>query len=260
MGKDNTGTKTGKKKTKLVLIAGIISLVVVLLLVAFIFYEVKVLPATIMENKYNEAIRCIQSAEIYKAQDLLYELGDYKDSKERLLEIATKNTKVRFGPYEWIVLDRDGNDMLLLLNTKEFDVNQDNRNDSRQPYHTAREDVTWETSYIRSWLNDDFYNTFTDVEKAMIMQTHCTNPDNPHFHSSGGNDTDDFVFLLSPQEADQYKTVGLKYGTIWWLRMPGDTQITAAVVQPLGNIDDKGLVVNEEKAVRPAIRIRFSDN
>jgi len=64
-------------------------------------------------------------------------------------------------------------------------------------YHNEWIDVTWETSDIRSWLNDEFYKSFSAAERARIQETAVINNDNPWTNSSGGNDTSDKIFLLT---------------------------------------------------------------
>ena len=82
-------------------------------------------------------------------------------------------------------------------------------------YHTERENVTWETSTIRSWLNGyDAYSgdnllaaAFSSSEQAAIAQTLVVNDDNTGYYddsdyvTDGGNNTTDRLFLLSLDEA-----------------------------------------------------------
>ena len=122
----------------------------------------------------------------------------------------------KWEPIKWRVLQNDG--------TKLF-VCADDALDS-QEYNENYVDVTWETSTIRQWLNGGtdyndpnrkgftgygFYGTaFSDDEKAAIIETLITNPDNPIWYTSdengnkaytdGGNDTLDRLFLLSYEE------------------------------------------------------------
>ena len=96
-------------------------------------------------------------------------------------------------PIEWIVMKNEGNQVLLLskyvLDTK--------------PYNKESKAVTWETSDIRKWLNNEFYTTaFNKAEKGRIQTTLIKNEDNFETKTSGGNDTKDKVFLLSQKEAE----------------------------------------------------------
>ena len=104
---------------------------------------------------------------------------------------------VHFGKYDWLVLKREKDHMLLLMK----DVLEPG-----EQYHEESRAITWEKCTLRKWLNEDFYNTFTPEEQARILETHLENPDNEEYETKGGNDTDDKVFLLSLDEAEEYMT------------------------------------------------------
>ena len=96
-------------------------------------------------------------------------------------------------PIEWIVMKKEGN-QVLLLSKYVLDA---------KSYNEGWGDVTWETSDIRQWLNNEFYTTaFNKSEKAKIQTSLIKNEDNSEYGTSGGNDTEDKVFLLSEKEAD----------------------------------------------------------
>ena len=118
-------------------------------------------------------------------------------------------------PIKWRVLSNTGG-QLFLLSDQNLDVFQ---------YHTEQENVTWETSTMRSWLNgygassnaggdngtdytsDNFLGSaFSDKEQAAIAQTPVVNDDNKDDEiygtdGEGGNNTTDRIFLLSIAEA-----------------------------------------------------------
>lgn len=63
----------------------------------------------------------------------------------------------------------------------------------------------WETSLIRKWLNNDFYNTaFTDGDKTDISTTILKNSDSGIYGDEKGADTEDKVFLLSIRDLKNY--------------------------------------------------------
>ena len=99
-----------------------------------------------------------------------------------------------FGGYDWRVLDVQ-NGMALLLIEKELA--------SRQ-YHRTKETITWEKSTRRKYLNNEFYDIFSDTEKAMIADTKVVSSPNPWYGTDGGNDTIDKIFLLSVEEVVLY--------------------------------------------------------
>lgn len=112
-------------------------------------------------------------------------------------------------PVKWRVLANE-NGKLFLISDQNLDVFE---------YHTENEDVTWETSTMRSWLNglaankgdgeeaidysdDNFLDTaFSAGEQEAIAETEVVNDDNPRYGTEGGNNTVDKIFLLSLDEA-----------------------------------------------------------
>ena len=97
-------------------------------------------------------------------------------------------------PLQWRVLEIDSTKQkVFLLSEYVIDV---------KPYEAIKKSVTWETCSLRAWLNSDFMDAaFSADEKQRIVTTHLTNPDNAFNGTSGGNDTDDNVFLLSLDDA-----------------------------------------------------------
>ena len=175
------------------------------------------------------------------------------------------------APIEWIVLARDG-EKALLISRYSLDA---------QAYHTEWGRVTWENSYLRSWLNEDFLNkAFTAEEQAAILLTDVDNgPDqgNASWHGNGGNNTQDRVFLLSYAEAKQYfaangdrrcaptdyaialgahanrkRTVDGRPAGNWWLRSPGEGSGSVVSVQTDGSLN-YGNVDRSDGGVRPAL-------
>ena len=66
------------------------------------------------------------------------------------------------------------------------------------PYDERDIEVTWETCYLRSWLNNVFITkAFTENERQYIVPVTNSNADNLRYGTAGGNPTIDRVFLLS---------------------------------------------------------------
>ena len=171
-------------------------------------------------------------------------------------------------PIEWIVMKKEGN-QVLLLSKYVLDA---------KPYNEEFEDVTWETSDIRQWLNNEFYTTaFNKTEKAKIQTSLIKNEDNSEYGTSGGNDTEDKVFLLSEKEAetlfsDEEERIAKateyaeKSGVYvnkekvawWWLRSPGYHGHHAAVVNKYGWVYRDGRNVDDDDdGVRPALHLNL---
>jgi hypothetical protein len=194
---------------------------------------------------------------------------------------VTAGEVIQFGGYDWRVLDvQDGR--ALLLSDKVLEL---------RPYHNTYTNITWAESDIREYLNGGFYNGFNGEDRARIAQITNTNPDNPWFGTAGGEDTDDYIFLLSFDElvayfgdADQLAkpegeweywfgfsgahankriafctstsccNASTTWGHWWWLRSPGDSSRDAANVGNDGKVIVDGGGVNDYYGgIRPAL-------
>lgn len=179
-------------------------------------------------------------------------------------------------PIEWIILNMEEG-RCMLLSRYGLDA---------RPYHTESVSVTWETCSLRAWLNGDFLaESFTEEERAAILLTDIDNSRSQGFAgygTSGGNVTQDKVFLLSWAEAERffpggnldrlcaptayavsrgawtsrsYLAGGLP-ACAWWLRSPG-TEQHDAIRQ--GNIafrrDDVSAACN---CVRPVLWVSLN--
>lgn len=169
-------------------------------------------------------------------------------------------------PIKWRVLSVVGDDVFLMA-----DQNLDARY-----YHEMSEEVTWEESELREWLNDSFLNdAFSVSEQMAIKSTSVINSDNPDDGTEGGNDTTDQVYLLSIEEAmdtsygflsdesrraesTAYASARESYAN-WWLRSPGGNQYRAAYVEYDGQVVLYGDGVNNYVyAIRPVLHLDLS--
>lgn len=166
-------------------------------------------------------------------------------------------------PIEWLILDRD-EQKILIVSKYGLDA---------QPYNKDYTSVTWETCTLRKWLNGTFYNkAFSSAEQAAILTTNVDNSKSQCYsgwNTSGGNNTEDKVFLLSYAEANKYfgvthdttsntksrvaptayaiaqgaythssnKTADGTDAGWWWLRSPGFYQGSAAGVRTDGSLN-----------------------
>ena len=154
---------------------------------------------------------------------------------------------------EWIILEVQS-DRMLLLSLYALDSER---------YHYRKENVTWDTCSLRGWLNDTFYyEAFTRSERKCIL-------------SSGTSAYEDYVFVLSDEEAEDYLPrakdricyattycagqnvyVNPSTGGSWWLlRTPGDDGNKFVMsVNSDGTMDyNGGHVESDRGVVRPAI-------
>ena len=134
----------------------------------------------------------------------------------------------KYEPIKWRILTTSGNsafimsDIALDFFSMQPDRKSEIRDDLLASYNNSAgvPDGTyannWEYSFIRSWLNETFYNeVFNDLQKEIIQTTHldnsarsCNPNDYPKYYGYGENagknkyadqckDTDDKIFLLS---------------------------------------------------------------
>ena len=190
-------------------------------------------------------------------------------------------------PIEWLVLDYDtSSNHALIISRYGLDL---------KPYNTEKIDITWEKCTLRTWLNNTFLNAaFTAQERKGIVLTTVDNSSSQGYSSwntSGGNNTQDRVFLLSYAEANKYLGVknydsnnwksrvaptayAIKQGVYtsnsdktaegstaawWYLRSPGYYQYYVAVVSYDGSLENAGVSSDGDRrgCVRPALWINL---
>lgn len=154
------------------------------------------------------------------------------------------------------------------------------------PYNDKRVDTTWETSTLRWWLNNTFMNdAFRADESQAIIKTQVDNSSSQCYSSyrtSGGSNTEDYVFALSYYEAQHYfpnessrvcantpyaaarakAQISDSYNSsvrncCWWLRSPGDAQSNGIIVFSDGKCQ-LDIVNNASGCVRPAIWVNVN--
>lgn len=125
-------------------------------------------------------------ADGYTTWDCVY-FGNYWQSDTN--RDGTADQKDDKQPIKWRVLSVDGDDAFLLA-----DKNLDS-----QAYHTSESYVSWETCYLREWLNYAFlYAAFSTEEQNAIRLTSVYTP--PEYGFEKACTTEDYVYLLSLDE------------------------------------------------------------
>lgn len=221
----------------------------------------------IAENNYQSAIELYNAKEYKKAYDLFDSLGEYKESQEymeKMLEYFNwdVNNVVSFGGYYWFVIEKTETTCKLLCSHA--------INPIFMEYNEVVQDVTWETSTLRSYLNNEFYNTFSDEEKTIIAKTKLSNSNNSEYGTDGGNDTEDYVYVLSETEYMSLDpgVVGYILNTIsdeiiagnnqsCWSRTPGNNNSSVITYTWRGAVSTYGVEVTKKHMVLPVITIKF---
>lgn len=197
---------------------------------------------------------------------------------------------IRFGNHDWRILEIHDDNTALIITENIVEIRE---------FHNIWESVTWEESDLRKHLNSVFIDTFSQEEQRRILPKNIQTPNNEWFQIRGGNDTRDYIFLLSIEEvvkyfgdseqleaptttqhgipqsllSDQYNDVriatdgeGIKFW--WWLRSSGFDYDAMAFVSESGTIDIAGSLVAFghwrdynliEGGVRPALLLSIAE-
>ncbi len=192
----------------------------------------------------------------------------------------------KYEPLQWRVLSNTNGELFVMAD----------KIVASRAYNQVQTNVTWETCTMRNWLNDDFYNTaFSSTERAKIKTSTVVNANNPWYGTSGGNNTNDKLFLLSNSEVmnpaygfssdysnndtarraqgtDYAKSNGLYVynsnpysgNSGWWLRTPGDYQYTACTVDYYGSVSTHNNYYYDVSipivGVRPAFKLNLTSD
>ena len=228
-------------------------------------------------GRYEDAILAFRELDGYKDSS-----GQIENCKQLILTNARVGSYVYFGAYEqdndstngkedieWLVLAEENNKILL---TSRYALDCKHHNSSWL-------DTTWETSQIRTWLNESFLNdAFSEDEQTKISSTSIKAEKNLNYNTDQGKDTNDKVFLLSISEVEKYFAsdearlcVATAYALAngseswevitgqktvqWWLRTGGQSSYDFSDVLGDGSIRASGNGVIANDSVRPAMWI-----
>ncbi len=173
-------------------------------------------------------------------------------------------------PVEWLILKQEENRLLLI---SKFVLDS-------KPYNFREKPITWAESTLRRWLNENFLKeAFDENEQQIIVRMDISAEYNPSYSIDPGKSTNDWIFLLSVQEAKAYFSPGAdmrsaptayaekrgisnvlcsskkdgRLACYWWLRTPGSTSSYAATVDDAGYIGSGLGVGCSGNGVRPAV-------
>ena len=167
---------------------------------------------------------------------------------------------------EWIVLAKEG-DRLLVISRYAL---------MKKVYNVKLAKTTWVTSSLREALNGSFLRgTFNEEEQKRIPAVTVSADPNPEYNVDPGSDTEDRIFLLSLEEAEEYfgdnearKCVTTKKvdpesihednggSCEWWLRTPGSDSTSVVYISMDGSIrTDGAYIYSPSLTVRPAMWI-----
>lgn len=205
-----------------------------------------------------------------KTKENVLQLQKYQGNFKRYLR---KGDEVEFGEFDgnaitWIVLDTVNNKVMLMA---KYGL-------AYMPFNDKMWSVSWEKCSMRKYLNDEFiHSCFDEKEQSVIIESSIENKGNSRYGITGCGETKDKVFLLSLEEAgnllatdterlcsvaeyvfNSESSNGESKNGYWWLRSPGRSDSSAAVVRYDGTIADYGNYVAIGRGiVRPAMWIKM---
>lgn len=224
------------------------------------FYE-KIVNSQVLESAKNQVAVFKSDCDVCK-KAIPFQQGD-------IIQFGTypqgENGENR--PIDWYVVKK-ADDSALLLSQHALDCVQ---------YHQSKTDVTWESCYLREWLNTNFYSrAFSDEAKQYIVASQVISDKNPEHETPLGAATIDKVFLFSINEVRSYfplkkqrsclpTAYAIKNGASiskgfcwWWLRTLGFCQRVATCVTPGGATDTRGMgICQGDYTIRPVICIKY---
>ena len=198
---------------------------------------------------------------------------------------ANTGSVVTFGRYEqdgnlnngaediqWIVLARNGNNILLISKYSLLSSNYVEWSNFWEYYENNAElDTTWANSVPRSVLNESFYyEAFTEAERKRIILTTVVPDKDTDGKTNSEPNTQDHIFILSESEAIKYfqndntrksnvtkymlKSNEMKaYFSEWWLRSSAERETCLLTVSGEGSILRRGRSITSEWDIRPVL-------
>ena len=200
--------------------------------------------------KYQFALQCWKDEDYEPAIKMFRELveSEYGDSEEKLADLEIEyikkqkiGTNVIFGNFHWLILENDGDKVLLV---KSEPING-------LAYNEGNEATTWSECTLREYLNGSFLDgTFSLNMQKKILDTNIKVENNS---TKAGKDTVDKIFMLNGSQAEQYEEILSNYLRDWWLIGPGNSENTAQYVS-YGKVMDYGYIVTDTNIhIRPAL-------
>ena len=194
-----------------------------------------------------------------EAQATLEPMGKYLKAHEyarearysRLLK-AKKDSVVSFGNYHWKILKKQ-NDVVTMIAS---DITE--KSDFyKVPFDEDGKGTSWEDSSLRAWLNGEVYqNGFDDFERSCILARVSEPTVNETYETSWDEETEDYLTLLSVEEASEYAKALATLGLNFWVRTPGAHKGTAVFISADHVLRDYGYPMTDaDTAVRPVISV-----
>ena len=213
--------------------------------------------------RYVKGMFFLRAGSYMESSRIFESMPGFLDSDElarKSLQKALKKTKpgsdLAFGKYKWKVLERENGTVRLIAS----DIGSSHIF-YRVPFHRTLEEVTWENSSLREWLNAEVLEEiFTDVQRESLVPQVSGPSENTVYGTEYDGETEDYLTLLSMEEIEsgRYEQCLSELGHDYWLRTPGSTMESAAYLNSDHEVRSYGVPVNDENMmVRPVILVRY---
>ena len=159
-------------------------------------------------------------------------------AEEEALRSAKAGDTVTIGGNSWLVLERQGDEALLILNQVKKDGPF-----YHVPYQEEGGSADWEASSLRKDLNGEILTeTFTEQEQAMLLPV---------------AENGDRMRILTEQETEDYGEILNKMsGVDYWIAAQGEQENRIMFVSGGGILMRQGYPADSDQlSVRPVIRI-----
>lgn len=159
-------------------------------------------------------------------------------AEEEALRAAKAGDTVTIGENSWLVLERQGDEALLILNQVKKDGPF-----YHVPYQEEGGSADWEDSSLRKDLNGEILTeTFTEQEQAMLLPA---------------GENGDLMRILTEQETEDYGEILNKMsGVDYWIAAQGEQENRIMFVSGGGILMKQGYPADSDQlSVRPVIRI-----
>lgn len=159
-------------------------------------------------------------------------------AEEEALRSAKAGDTVTIGGNSWLVLERQGDEALLILNQVKKDGPF-----YHVPYQEEGGSANWEASSLRKDLNGEILTeTFTEQEQAMLLPA---------------GENGDRMRILTEQETEDYGEILNKMsGVDYWIAAQGEQENRIMFVSGGGILMKQGYPADSDQlSVRPVIRI-----
>lgn len=211
----------------------------------------------ILDSRENYGVRPVMTIDLNAYKSLSEERTIESETTETMISVddtdvfipsdAAVGDIITLGSYngydiDWLVLDKNDNGELFVISAKIVD----------SMYYTEAtvSNLSWEICSLRYWLNHSFYNeAFTPAEQQQILLTAVKSDGNSFAGIDGGNDTEDYVYLLSYDEAREYFASDsdrachyyldsdyISDGIYWWLRSLSSNGQTGGSIRSDGSV------------------------